>query len=112
LCLLVHITELESEETFRKLQTQTPSPSEYPERAIKHIVSPLLCLLVDIIGTDWARIIDTGLKNPDGQDVARVLVEMIGGFPRYDLESDEGIYKAIKDMETKLGQIAHFEEPM
>ena len=51
------------------------------------------------------------MRDPGSQDVAHVLVELVGRFPTYDLESDEGIYAAIAEMEAKLGRVAHFEEP-
>ena len=40
----------------------------------------------------------------------QVLLDVIEMFPKYDLESDEGINKAIKEIEEKLGEVASFKE--
>lgn len=39
-----------------------------------------------------------------------VVLGIIEKFPSFDLQSDEGIDAAIKDMETKLGDVATSDE--
>jgi hypothetical protein len=39
-----------------------------------------------------------------------VLLDVIEVFPKYDLESAEGINKAVEEMEEKLGEVASFKE--
>ena len=39
-----------------------------------------------------------------------VLLDVIEVFPKYNLESAEGINKAIQEMEEKLGEVASFKE--
>jgi hypothetical protein len=40
------------------------------------------------------------------------LLDVIKAFPKYDLQSDEGIDKAIEAMAGKLGEVVSFEENM
>jgi hypothetical protein len=60
--------------------------------------------------SDWLYLIDRGLKSSDGGTARGVLNDVIEAFPKYDLQSDEGINKAIEEMATKLGKVVSFEE--
>lgn len=53
--------------------------------------------------SDWVYLIDTGRKSSDGKTVREVLLDIFKAFPKYDLNSDEGIEKAIEEIATKLG---------
>jgi hypothetical protein len=61
-------------------------------------------------GSDWGCLIDTGLKSSEGKSVSEVLLDVIKAFPSYDLGSDDGIEKAIKEIATKLDEVASFKE--
>jgi hypothetical protein len=39
-----------------------------------------------------------------------VLLDVIEVLPKYDLESAEGINKAVEEMEERLGKVASFKE--
>jgi hypothetical protein len=58
----------------------------------------------------WVKILDTKLKNEQGQTVQQVLVEILDKFPDYDLETKKGAEVAIRDIESKLVGMASFEE--
>jgi hypothetical protein len=61
-------------------------------------------------GSDWCRVIDTGLTTSDGRTVREVLIDVMQSFESYDLKTDEGIHNAIKEMETQIGEVASMEE--
>jgi len=61
-------------------------------------------------GSNLVWIIDTGRKSSKGKTMREVLLDIIEAFPKYDLESAEGINKAIEEMEEKLGEVASFKE--
>jgi hypothetical protein len=52
---------------------------------------------------------DAGLKNPNGQGVREVLIDIFNEFPSYDLQPKKGYKAAIQDIESRLGAIASFE---
>jgi len=60
-------------------------------------------------GSQWVSIIDSGAKNADGKTLAEVLIDIMDKFPKYDLNSEEGITETIRDIETSLDPIASFE---
>jgi hypothetical protein len=57
----------------------------------------------------WIRILDSDLRNADGQTVREVLVDTLNKFPTYDLQSQQGSEIAIRDIEHKLSSVASFE---
>jgi len=60
--------------------------------------------------SNWLYLVDTGLKSSNGKTAREVLLDIMDAFPGYDLESDEGIERAIDEMVTKLGQTVNFNE--
>lgn len=62
-----------------------------------------------IMDPKWIRILDSDLRNADGQTVREVLVDILNKFPTYDLQSQQGSEVAIRDIEHKLSSVASFE---
>ena len=60
--------------------------------------------------SDWCRVIDMGLTTSNGKTVREVLIDIMQMFPSYNLETNEGIHDAIKDMRTQFGEVASIEE--
>jgi hypothetical protein len=58
----------------------------------------------------WIRVVDSGLKNANGRSVAEVLADILNKFPSYELQSEEGSEMAIRDIESKLSEVASFED--
>ena len=52
--------------------------------------------------TKWVRVIDSNLKNTNGQTLRDVLIDILDKFPNYDLQSKQGSEAAIHDIESKL----------
>lgn len=53
-------------------------------------------------------IIDSGAKTVDGKTLSEVLIDIMDKFPKYDLNSEEGIAETIRDIETSLDPIASY----
>jgi hypothetical protein len=61
-------------------------------------------------GSNFVWIIDSGQKSSKGKTMREVLLDVVEVFLKYDLESAEGINKAVEKMEEKLGEVASFKE--
>jgi hypothetical protein len=75
-----------------------------------YIYSFHLCTYICTTVSGWCHVIDTGLTTSNGKTVRNVLINIMQTFPSYDLETDEGICKAIKDTRTQFGELANIEE--
>jgi hypothetical protein len=46
-----------------------------------------------------------GTKNVNGQGLKEVLLDIIKDFPKYNLESKEGVRHAVKDMAERINEV-------
>ncbi|TFY80261.1 hypothetical protein EWM64_g3751 [Hericium alpestre] len=63
------------------------------------------------MSSEWACIIDMqGMHpGPESTPVNKMLRKIVKRFPKYDLDSDEGIRNAMRDMTSKLAQVTDLE---